>query len=97
MQQANQLGMVIRGHQYRHCKRNGFRSDFSGRLLTVFSSSNYCGTERNATGYAVVLGAQCNTKGELLRRKKEAAKYSAFNIFKITIDERTNEVTRVVY
>lgn len=47
---ANDLSMIIRGHQYLHTMENGYSYDFDGAMLTVFSSSNYCGTEENATG-----------------------------------------------
>ena len=95
--QANKLAMLIRGHQYRHCMKTGFISDFTGRMLTVFSSSNYCGTESNTTGYALVTGPNCMVEAHVLRTKEESSAYKGFNIFKIAIDERTKEVTHVVF
>lgn len=95
--EANNLHMIIRGHQYRHCKKSGFKSDFHGALLTVFSSSNYCGTERNTTGFALVSGPACAVTPTVLRSMEEADKYKNFNSFKIVVDEGTKEVTQVLY
>lgn len=94
---ANNLTMVIRGHQYRHSKKSGFKHDFDGRLLTIFSSSNYCGTERNTTGYATVSATSGTVTATVLRESADSARYKDFNVFKIIVDEHTKEVTRVLF
>lgn len=41
---SNNLTAIIRGHE---CVENGYEWCFNGKLLTVFSASNYCGTSMN--------------------------------------------------
>ena len=66
-------------------------------MLTVFSSSNYCGTERNVTGYALITGPDCTVKPHILRTIEEASIFAPFNIFKLVVDENTKKVTQVIY
>ncbi len=89
--------MVIRGHQYKCSINTGHCSDFGGALLTVFSSSNYCGTESNNTGYVHVKGPECRVQAHTLRTAQEAAKYRQFNVLKMLVDERTKAVTYVAF
>lgn len=42
--EENGLRFLVRGHQ---CKKRGFESSCGGRVLTVFSASNYFGVEGN--------------------------------------------------
>lgn len=42
----NNLDVIIRGHE---CVMDGFTHFASGRLITVFSATNYCGTSSNST------------------------------------------------
>jgi protein phosphatase len=46
----NAIRMVVRGHE---CVGEGCRETFDGRLMTVFSASNYCGTVGNQAAVAV--------------------------------------------
>lgn len=39
--ERNNLDMIIRGHE---CVMDGFERFAQGRLMTVFSAPNYCGT-----------------------------------------------------
>jgi protein phosphatase len=48
----NHLKLLVRGHE---CVAHGWQERFDGRLLTVFSASNYCGSVGN-DGAVVVLG-----------------------------------------
>ena len=41
------LEVLIRGHE---CVQNGINIDFEGKLITVFSASNYCGLVGNNSG-----------------------------------------------
>lgn len=93
---TNHLTMLIRGHQYRHCKKSGFHYDFDNRMLTVFSSSNYCG-QRNTTGYVAITGSECNVMARVLRQSDESAIYSDFNILKVTINSKTKEIEEILY
>lgn len=95
--EANNLSMVIRGHQYSHTKRKGYQWDFNRALLTVFSSSNYCGIEFNTTGFVHVKSPDCHVTPHTLRKAKDAEKYRGFNVLKIVVDERTKEVTDVAF
>jgi protein phosphatase len=47
----HELKLVVRGHE---CVADGVQVAFDGRLVTVFSASNYCGLERNKAGVLVV-------------------------------------------
>lgn len=47
----NQLDMIIRGHE---CVKNGFLSRFDGKVMTVFSASNYCGVTNNKGAVAMI-------------------------------------------
>jgi protein phosphatase len=49
--ESNSLRAVVRGHE---CVAEGCREQFSGRLFTVFSASNYCGSSGNKAGVLVV-------------------------------------------
>ena len=40
----NHISCVLRGHE---CVMDGYQVHFGGKLITVFSSSNYCGTTGN--------------------------------------------------
>lgn len=40
----SKLDLVVRGHE---CVMGGYMEHFEGKLITVFSASNYCGTVRN--------------------------------------------------
>lgn len=65
---ANNCQMVVRGHQYRHCKGTGFKAEFDGRLMTVFSSSNYCGSGKcfifaKSKNYYISYISERNTTG----------------------------------
>lgn len=95
--EANHVEMLIRGHQYRHCKRTGFHYDFDYRMLTLFSSSNYCGTQRNTTSYAAIIGSECQVKPHVLRTIDEAYLYKDFNILKLTVDRKTNDISEIVF
>ncbi|CAG9462338.1 unnamed protein product [Pedinophyceae sp. YPF-701] len=48
----NNLQMIIRAHE---CVMDGFERFAAGRLITLFSATNYCGTANNA-GAILVLG-----------------------------------------
>lgn len=50
--QANELQMIVRAHE---CVMDGFERFAHGRLITLFSATNYCGTANNA-GAVLVLG-----------------------------------------
>ena len=96
--ETNNLSMVVRGHQFRHTQRRGFQHDFNGALLTVFSSSNYCGSEKNNTGYVHVKGGpDGQVVAHTLRKANDAEKYRGFNLLKIVVDERTKAVTQVAF
>jgi protein phosphatase len=47
----NHLKMMIRGHE---CVSDGWQEQFDGRLLTVFSASNYCGAVQNKGAVLVI-------------------------------------------
>jgi protein phosphatase len=49
---ASNLKVLIRAHE---CVSNGFRWDFSGKILTVFSASNYQGSAHNLAAVAEVI------------------------------------------
>ena len=57
----NRLKCLIRGHQ---CVDSGIQEDFDGRLITVFSASNYCGVTGNRGG-VLVIQKDGTTKGEM--------------------------------
>ncbi|KAI2804600.1 hypothetical protein RDWZM_007938 [Blomia tropicalis] len=95
--EANHLSMLIRGHQYRHCKKKGFHYEYNYRMLTLFSSSNYCGNQRNTTSYAMVNSADCRVIPRVLRTISESLAYKDFNIFKIMVDQKTKDIAEIVY
>ncbi|KAH0476172.1 MAG: hypothetical protein KVP17_004387 [Porospora cf. gigantea B] len=45
--EANHLEMIIRAHE---CVMDGFERFAGGRLITLFSATDYCGTHKNAGG-----------------------------------------------
>ncbi|KAL1825893.1 hypothetical protein DCAR_0314087 [Daucus carota subsp. sativus] len=47
----NNLQLILRAHE---CVMDGFERFAQGRLITVFSATNYCGTARNAGAILVV-------------------------------------------
>ena len=49
------LQLLIRSHE---CMQDGYRKSHSGKLITVFSASNYCGTVGNDGAY-VLLRQDC--------------------------------------
>ena len=80
---------------FRCSKKRGYGLDCDGRLLTVFSSSNYCGTECNVTGY-VQIGTDMTIVPHELRQLAESGAYREFNIFEIKLDENTKQVEIVM-
>jgi protein phosphatase len=52
---TNQVRCMVRGHE---CVADGCAASFGGRLWTVFSASNYCGTSGNRAAVLVV-GSGC--------------------------------------
>ncbi|XP_010457353.1 PREDICTED: serine/threonine-protein phosphatase BSU1-like [Camelina sativa] len=50
--ERNKIQMIIRGHE---CVSDGFERFAEGRLITVFSATNYCGSANNA-GAILVIG-----------------------------------------
>lgn len=74
--QVNDLRLLIRGHQFQCCKENGYRYLFSDKLLTVFSSSNYCGNH-NASGFVKI--TEDKVQPLTLRGWKESKSYFFFN------------------
>mmetsp|Transcript_3467 Transcript_3467/g.7218 ORF Transcript_3467/g.7218 Transcript_3467/m.7218 type:complete len:903 (-) Transcript_3467:555-3263(-) len=50
--EANELQLIVRAHE---CVMDGFERFAQGRLITVFSATNYCGTANNA-GAILVIG-----------------------------------------
>jgi hypothetical protein len=49
--ETNRLRLMIRGHE---CVKEGCSERFGGKLLTVFSASNYCGTSGNKAAVLVM-------------------------------------------
>eukprot|EP00397_Hematodinium_sp_SG-2012_P004123 GEMP01004134.1.p1 GENE.GEMP01004134.1~~GEMP01004134.1.p1 ORF type:complete len:996 (+),score=206.51 GEMP01004134.1:43-3030(+) len=49
----NKLDMIVRSHEVPHDAR-GFQVHHDGRLLTIFSASNYCGTGGNYGGVMIL-------------------------------------------
>jgi len=48
---ANELKLIVRAHE---CVMDGFERFAAGKLITVFSATNYCGTANNAGAILVV-------------------------------------------
>ena len=48
---SNKIERIIRGHQ---CVDNGIEKIMGGRVITVFSASNYCGDTNNKCGVLIV-------------------------------------------
>ncbi|KAH0795010.1 Ser/Thr protein phosphatase [Histomonas meleagridis] len=48
---SSKIEMLVRGHE---CVFNGCKYHFDGRLVTVFSASNYCGMVGNEAGVLVI-------------------------------------------
>jgi protein phosphatase len=48
---ANAIRTIVRGHE---CVADGCAEHFGGRLLTVFSASNYCGTTGNKAAVLII-------------------------------------------
>lgn len=48
---VNQFRLLIRSHQY---VENGFEYSLNNQVLTVFSSSNYCGDSNNSNGVVII-------------------------------------------
>lgn len=53
--EANSLKMMIRAHEVMD---NGCEFAFDGKLLTVFSASNYCGMQGNSAAVAIVRSSE---------------------------------------
>lgn len=92
--EANNLKLIIRGHQYRNCKDKGYNYAFNNQVLTVFSSSNYCGSQYNTTG--CVLINDDIVKPLTLRTIEESKFYLKFNTFELIYDN-AKKVTAVVF
>lgn len=93
--ERNYLRLVIRGHQYTRTRQTGFAFNFrSKQIVTVFSSSNYCGAEENVTG--CVLVSQDRIRPQALRHYEESKLYKQFNQFEITTDDN-KQVISVAY
>lgn len=52
---AQNLKMIVRAHE---CVSLGYQSMFDGRLATVFSASNYCGSTGNKAAVLVINGSK---------------------------------------
>ena len=48
---SQKINMIIRAHE---CVLSGFQSHFNGRLMTVFSASNYCGLVGNLSAVLMI-------------------------------------------
>ena len=53
--EKSQLKMIIRGHE---CVESGCQVHFDGKLVTVFSASNYCGLVNNKGGVLEIEAAE---------------------------------------
>ncbi|KAG2270317.1 hypothetical protein Bca52824_064872 [Brassica carinata] len=49
--ESNDIDMIIRGHE---CVLDGFERFAQGKLITVFSATNYCGKFKNAVAILVI-------------------------------------------
>lgn len=59
----NGLQLIVRAHE---CVMDGFERFAGGRLMTVFSAANYCGTANNA-GAILVVGRDLTVVPKLIR------------------------------
>lgn len=85
--EANNLRLIIRGHQFKLTKNDGYAFNWEDKqMVTVFSSSNYCGTESNVTG-CVVINEDGQIKPMVLRSLDESKDYRSFNSLELVMDE----------
>lgn len=89
---ANHLRLIIRGHQFKSTKNDGYAFSFrDNQVLTVFSSSNYCGTESNVTG-CVVIDEEGHVRPKVLRSLDESKRFKPFNQFELIVDRDKNVI-----
>ena len=69
--EANDLQMIVRAHE---CVMDGFERFAAGKLITVFSATNYCGTANNA-GAILVLGRDLTLYPKLIHPLPPSALY----------------------
>ncbi|CDY07313.1 BnaC05g26750D [Brassica napus] len=60
--ERNDIDMIIRGHE---CVLDGFERFAQGKLITVFSATNYCGKFKNA-GAILVIGRNLDVVPKLI-------------------------------
>jgi protein phosphatase len=71
----NSLELIIRGHQ---CVENGIEFMFDNKLVTAFSTSNYCGQDSNRSGVLIIdKNGQIGKKSSLVLKKKKENAYSS--------------------
>ncbi|KAI2803738.1 hypothetical protein BLOT_007874 [Blomia tropicalis] len=91
----NKLELIIRGHQFKRTKSCGFYYQFNQTILTVFSSSNYSGSNGNVTGLVIVTDKLIKPK--TLRHLDESRRFAEFNVFHYLLDKKTKVITDVVF
>ena len=87
---ANNFFAIVRGHQFKQTKDCGYSFQFDQKVITVFSGSNYCGNERNSTGYCSV-EANGDITANTLRTAEQTEAYRNLNRFLLEIDPKTKE------